>query len=92
MCVRGYEGAFRGCAGCILCQKWLRLNWKVYECEALHRGRRGGHGQQDLRGRPPHVQARQRKEPGRAVQVNPIKPTLKPRRAKRLTLKYDELL
>jgi len=29
---------------------------------------------------------------GRAVQVNPIKPTLKAPGTKRLTLKYDELL
>jgi len=30
----------RGCAGCMLCQKRLRLSWKVDECKPLPRGRR----------------------------------------------------
>ena len=31
--VRGYEG----CLGCILCQKRLRLSWKLDECKPLVR-------------------------------------------------------
>jgi hypothetical protein len=38
------------------------------------------------------LRRRARPPPGRAVQVDPIKPTLKPSGAKRLTLKYDEPL
>ena len=28
-------GGIWGCLGCILCQKWLRLSWKVEECKPL---------------------------------------------------------
>ena len=28
-------GVLRGIYGCILCQKWLRLSWKVDECKPL---------------------------------------------------------
>jgi len=29
------SGVSRGCLGCILCQKRLRLSWKVDECKPL---------------------------------------------------------
>jgi hypothetical protein len=28
-------GGIRGCLGCVLCQKWLRLSIKVDECKPL---------------------------------------------------------
>jgi len=31
---------FRGCLGCILCQKRLMLSWKLDECKPLHVGPR----------------------------------------------------
>ena len=44
--IRGYQGIVQGvlgvtmkCVGCILCQKRLRLSWKVDECKPLPRGR-----------------------------------------------------
>ena len=37
-CFEGIEevsGVTRGCVGCVLCQKWLRLSSKVAECKPL---------------------------------------------------------
>jgi hypothetical protein len=58
------------------------LSSEVSECEALPHGRR-------VR-RLGEKRVRRRK--GRAVQVDPIKPTLKAPGTKRLNLQYDELL
>ena len=38
--LRGCSGAVRGCWGRILCQKRLRLSWKVDECKPLRQGHR----------------------------------------------------
>ena len=54
------------------------------ECKPLPGGLRGA-------GPPPRRRARAGCQ-GRAVQVDPIKPTLKPTGNKRLKLKYDNML
>jgi len=58
------------CAGCILCQKWLKLSRKVDECKPLAGGADAGPGRDcELHPVQPH---------GRAVQIDSMKPKLKP--------------
>ena len=64
-----------------VCQTRLKLSCEVDECKPL-----GGGVRREQRAPPGAGHARQ---PGRAVQVDPMKPTLKPPGTKRLKLKCD---
>ena len=57
-----------------------------------HQGEAGEGRRGDRRGRQAVVAGLKRRHRGKAVQVEPMKPTLKAPGTKRLTLKYDKLL
>ena len=76
------SGVSRGCSGCILCQKRLRLRWKVDECKPLVEGAAPRAGP---RRDPGHAR-------GRAVQVDLMKHMLKAPGTKRFKLQCGILL
>ena len=76
--------------GVFVCQTRLKLSWKVKECKPLLDGEEVAHAAQARRCR--HGARRLVLHLGEAVQVESMKPKLKPPGTQRLKLKWETLL